>query len=236
MIIVTSIAVPTIKTIFTIDAPAPKEALRIEVIGHQWWWEVRYPDLGIGTANEVHLPANQAISLVLKSADVIHSFWSPQIGGKRDLIPGKVNYLTFTVDDPGEYPGQCAEFCGTSHANMRLMVIAQTRDQFQAWAAAQKLVPAPPTGEMARGTQAFLAGGCLACHTIQGVSGGMIGPNLTHFGSRKTLAAGILKNSPENLAKWLRDPPAMKPGALMPKLPLTDEQVTTLVSYLGALK
>ncbi len=236
VIIVTSIAIPTIKTIFKIDAPAPKEALRIEVIGHQWWWEVRYPDLGIGTANEVHLPAGRPISLALKSVDVIHSFWSPQIGGKRDLIPGKVNHLTFTVDAPGEYPGQCAEFCGVSHANMRLLVIAQSGEEFQAWIAAQKRAPASMTGEMARGTQAFLAGGCVACHTIQGVSAGMIGPDLTHFGSRRTLAAGILKSSPEDLAKWLRDPPAVKPGALMPKLPLTDEQVTTLVSYLGALK
>ncbi len=236
VIIVTSIAVPTITTIFKIDAPPPKEALRIEVVGHQWWWEVRYPDLGIGTANEVHLPAGQPISLALKSADVIHSFWSPQIGGKRDLIPGKVNHLTFTVDAPGQYPGQCAEFCGLSHANMRLIVIAQSVGEFQAWAAAQKQAPAPPTGEMARGAQAFLAGGCVACHTIQGLSAGMIGPNLTHFGSRKTLAAGILTNSPESLARWLRDPPGVKPGALMPRLPLTNEQVTTLVSYLGALK
>jgi cytochrome c oxidase subunit 2 len=236
VIIVTSIAVPTIRTIFRIDAPPPKEALRIEVIGHQWWWEVRYPGLGIATANEVHLPVGRPIDLSLTSADVIHSFWSPQIGGKRDLIPGKVNHLTFTVDVPGDYPGQCAEFCGVSHANMRLLVVAQTPEEFRAWTKTQRRGPSPPISRLAQGRQAFLAGGCVACHTIQGVSSGVLGPDLTHFGSRKTLAGGILKNNPEDLARWLRDPPGVKPGARMPKLPLSGEQVTALVAYLGALK
>lgn len=236
VIIVTFIAIPTVKTVFKINAPPPKEALRIEVTGRQWWWEIRYLDLGIVTANEVHLPVGQPISLSLKSADVIHSFWSPQIGGKRDLIPGKVNFLTFTLDVPGEYPGQCAEFCGVSHANMRLLVVAQTREMFQEWATLQKHLPSVMAAEMARGTQAFMAGGCVACHAIQGLSASTIGPNLTHVGSRMTLAGGMLKNNPEYRAKWLRDPGSVKPGSRMPKMPLTEEQITTLVQYLGALK
>ena len=236
VIIVTSIAIPTIATIFKTQATPPAGALRVEVTGHQWWWEIRYPELGIATANEIHLPAGRPVSLILKSADVIHSFWIPPLGGKRDLIPGKVNSLTFTVDAPGEYPGQCAEFCGVSHANMRLLVVAQSAGDFESWARQLKTPPPPPVGEAAKGLQAFLAGGCLACHTIQGIAPGVLGPDLTHVASRKTLAAGILKNSPEDLATWLRDPPRIKPGARMPKLPLTDDQISALVLYLGTLK
>lgn len=236
VLIVIAIAVPTIAVVFRTQAPPPAEALKIEVVGHQWWWEVRYPDLGVVTANELHLPAGRPVSLSLTSADVIHSFWIPQLGGKRDLIPGKVNHLVFTVAQPGEYPGQCAEFCGISHANMRLLVVAQPPAEFEAWGARSKAPPASPAGEAAQGLQAFLAGGCVACHTIQGVAFGVVGPNLTHVGSRKTLAGGVLPNTPEALARWLADPPAIKPGALMPKLPLTSEQVTALVAYLGSLK
>jgi len=236
VVIVISIAVPTIAAVFRTQAPPPADALRIEVIGHQWWWELRYPDLGVTTANELHLPVGRPVSLSLKSADVIHSFWVPQLGGKRDLIPGRVNFLTFTVREPGEYPGQCAEFCGISHANMRLLVMAQSPGEFQAWVERLKAPPAQPAGAAAEGLQAFLAGGCVACHTIQGVSSGVVGPDLTHFGSRKTLAARLRPSTPEHLARWLANPPAVKPGALMPKLPLTQAQISALVAYLGSLK
>ncbi len=236
VVIVTLIAVPTIAAVFRTQATPPADALRVEVIGHQWWWEARYPSLGITTANELHLPVGRPVNLILKSADVIHSFWVPQIGGKRDLIPGRKNFLTFTVTTPGEYPGQCAEFCGISHANMRLLLVAQSPAEFRAWVERLKAPPAPPAGETAAGLQAFLAGGCVACHTIQGVSPGVVGPELTHFGSRKTLAAGLLPNTPEHLARWLANPRAVKPGALMPKLPLTEAQITALVAYLGSLK
>jgi len=168
--------------------------------------------------------------------DVIHSFWVPQLGGKRDMIPGRVNHLTFTVSAPGEYVGQCAEFCGISHANMRLLVVAQPPAEFEAWAARLKAPPAAPAGDAAQGLQAFFAGGCVACHTIQGLSPGVLGPDLTHFGSRKTLAAGLLPNTSEHLARWLANPPAVKPGALMPKLPLSEAQIAALVAYLGSLK
>jgi cytochrome c oxidase subunit 2 len=236
VIIVVSIAVPTIATVFKTQAAPPPESLAVEVIGHQWWWEVRYPSLGITTANELHLPAGRPVSLSLKSADVIHSFWAPQLGGKRDLIPGRVNSLTFTVDAPGEYPGQCAEFCGISHANMRLTVIAQSPGDFESWSARVKGPPMPPSGEAARGLPVFLGAGCGACHTIQGVAFGVVGPDLTHVGSRKTLAGGIVQNTPEDLAAWVRDPPRIKPGVLMPKLPLTDDQVAPLVVYLRSLR
>jgi len=236
VIIVVSIAVPTIATVFRTQAAPPRESLTVEVVGHQWWWEIRYPGLGITTANELHLPVGRPVSLSLKSADVIHSFWAPQLGGKRDLIPGKVNHLVFTVDAPGEYPGQCAEFCGASHANMRLLVVAEPPREFDAWVRQLKSPPTAPAGNAAKGLQTFLGAGCGACHTIQGVAFGVVGPNLTHVASRKTLAAGILKNTPEDLARWLKDPPGLKPGALMPKLPLTDEQTTGLAAYLRSLQ
>jgi cytochrome c oxidase subunit 2 len=236
VVIVLSIAVPTVVTIFRTQAPAPPGALRVEVTGHRWWWQVRYPDWGVTTANEVHLPVGRPVDLVLTSADIIHSFWVPQLGGKRDLVPGKVNHLVLTVQAPGEYPGQCAEFCGISHANMRLLVVAELPAEFEAWARRQAGGPLPPTGEAARGLEAFLAGGCAACHTIQGVTGGVLGPDLTHVGSRRTLASGILPNTPGDLAAWLRDPPALKPGVLMPKTPLSDAQVSALVAYLGSLR
>ncbi len=236
VVIVVSIAIPTIATIFRTDASPPRDALTVEVIGHQWWWEFRYPGLGVVTANELHVPVGRPISLDLKTADVIHSFWIPRLGGKRDLVGGKVNNLTFTVDAPGEYPGQCAEFCGLSHANMRLLVVAQSTADFDAWSKGLATAPAPPSGGAAKGAEAFLAGGCAACHTIRGVAAGVVGPDLTHVASRRTLAAGILRNTPEDLARWLENPPAIKPGALMPKLPLTDEQVSALVHYLGDLK
>lgn len=236
VLIVAAIAAPTIAAVFGTQATPPADALRVEVIGHQWWWEVRYPDHAVTTANELHLPVGRPVSLSLRSADIIHSFWVPRLGGKRDLIPGRVNLLTFTVTEAGEYPGQCAEFCGVSHANMRLSVVTRSPEEFRAWAERQKAPPARPTEPVAAGLQAFLAGGCGGCHAIQGVSPGIVGPDLTHFGSRKTLAGGLLPNTPENLAHWLADPPAVKPGVLMPKLPLTQAQISALVAYLGSLK
>lgn len=234
--IVISIAVPTIAAVFRTQGPQPTGALRVEVIAHQWWWEFRYPDLGVTTANELHLPVGRPVTLLLKSADVIHSFWVPQLGGKRDTIPGRENLLTFTVTTPGEYPGQCAEFCGISHANMRMLVAAHSPEEFATWVERMKAPPAPPAGEAARGLEVFRANACVACHTIQGVSQGVVGPDLTHVGSRTTLAARLFPNSPKHLARWLADSPGLKPGVRMPKLPLTEEQVSALVAYLGSLK
>jgi cytochrome c oxidase subunit II len=177
------------------------------------------------------------VALLLDGPDVIHSFWVPQLGGKRDVVPGRLNRLTFTADTPGEYRGQCAEFCGVSHANMGMRVIVDTPVTFARWVAAQKAEPPePPAGPAADGKAIFAQSACVGCHTIRGVSSGALGPDLTTFGSRHTLAAGILPNTIENVAAWLKNPPALKPDAKMPALGLTDEQARAVATYLIGLK
>jgi cytochrome c oxidase subunit 2 len=230
------IAVPTIQVVFRTQAPAGPRALAIEVVGKQWWWDYRYPGLGVVTANELHVPAGRPVVLMLVGWDVIHSFWVPQIAAKRDVIPGRRDRIAFTADTPGIYRGQCAEFCGTSHANMLLRVMVDTPEDFERWVQAQLAPPAEPTGAAADGKAIYTAHACVGCHTIRGVSAGLLGPDLTHFGSRTTLAAGLLPNEPQTLAAWLRDPQAVKPGAKMPALGLSDEQARALAAYLLSLK
>ena len=234
------IAVPTMRTIFATAARAPEGALRVEVIGHQWWWEFRYPELGVVTANEMHLPRGKPVQLDMTSADVIHSFWAPGLGGKRDLTPGRVTRIVFTPDSLGEVAGQCAEFCGASHANMRLRVFVQSDSAFRAWAARQLMAAAvPPRGSPAeRGQELFARGACIACHTITGVpqARGTVGPNLTHLGSRTMLAGAMLPNTEEWLRRWVTNAPSLKPGSLMPAMPLPDDQVAALIAYLQSLK
>ena len=237
-VILTFIAFPTVAAIFRTQAAPPKDALRVKVIGHQWWWEFQYPELGIVTASDLHVPAGRAVSLEIASADVIHSFWVPRLGGKRDAIPGGVTRIVLTADAPGEYYGQCAEFCGASHANMRHLAIVHAPEAFAAWAAKQK-EPAltPPDGSpAAAGREVFRTGTCVGCHTVRGMSAGGIGPDLTHVGSRRTIAGGILPNTPENLARWVRHAPAVKPGSLMPEQKLSDPEVAALVAYLQSLQ
>jgi cytochrome c oxidase subunit 2 len=227
------IAIPTVRTIFEIQSKPPAEKIEIAVIGHQWWWEFEYPDLGIKTANELHLPVGRAASLALTSADVIHSFWVPRLGGKRDLNPGSENQLWFTPDSVGVFIGQCAELCGTSHANMRLKVFVEPTDSFEAWVEQQR----QPAVQDTVGLQAFLSSGCAACHAIAGTPAqAKIGPDLTKFGSRSTIAAGLLANEPDQLAAWLRDPESIKPGVRMPNLNLSEERIASLVAYLGSLR
>jgi cytochrome c oxidase subunit II len=231
------VAAFTTPIIFSTQAPPPKNALQVRVIGHQWWWEFQYPALGVTTANEVHMPVNQTVTFDLESADVMHSFWLPRLGGKRDVIPNHVNNLWWTPDQIGTTPGQCAQFCGTSHANMRMLAVVQSQADFNSWVAAQKAAPANPTGgEAADGKAIFSRSACIGCHTIDGISKGDVGPNLTHVGSRSIIASGILENTPANMAKWLKDPPAEKPGSLMPNLHLSDNDVNALVAYLESLK
>lgn len=239
--IIVAIAVPTIRTIFEVRGDAPAGALQVEVIGHQWWWEYRYPELGVVTANELHLPQGRPVALTITSADVIHSFWAPKLTGKRDAMPGRTTLLSFTPDSVGTFLGQCAEFCGESHANMRLRVIVDPAEEFDRWAARQGAGPVPVDSTealVAAGEAAFRAirdpgnHSCVACHTIAGVSGGVLGPNLTTLGSRQTIAAGILPNDSAGLARWLKDPPGEKPGSLMPKIRLTDDEIAALVAYL----
>lgn len=239
------IAVPTVETIFRRSAAAPSDALTVEVIGHQWWWEYRYPDYNIVTANELHVPVGRPVSLELTSRDVIHSFWAPRLFGKRDAILGRTNRLLFTPDSVGAYRGQCAEFCGESHANMGLRVMVDSQTDFDAWVAEQQAVP-PPVDSLSplvlAGLNAFkqirepATNSCIACHRIDGVSGGVLGPNLTHLAGRTTIAAGMLPNTAEGLAQWLRNSPAVKPGSLMPNIGLTEEEINALVAYLQTLR
>ncbi len=242
-LVLLAIAIPTIRTTFRSQpAEAPANALEVKVIAHQWWWEMRYPALGIVTANEMHLPTGRPVRLLLESADVIHSFWVPQLGGKRDIIPGHTNAITLVARTPGVYFGQCGEFCGLSHANMRFRVFVDAPEQFAAWSAQQVGPPAvsgrsvAATNPIEAGARLYAGSPCVTCHTITGVSTQRVGPDLTHFGSRTTLAGGVRENTPENLAAWLRDPAAVKPGAQMPALGLVPNQVTELVAYLESLK
>ena len=238
-LILLMITIPTVRTIFRSQpAVAPAAALKIKVVAYQWWWEFEYPD-GVKTSNELHIPINWPVRLELQSGDIIHSFWVPQLGGKRDVVPGQVNQLTFIANTTGEYPGQCAEFCGLSHANMRFRVFVDSAENFAAWDKAQLAGPvSPPQSDRvaAMGAKIFASSPCTSCHMIQGVSKGYIGPDLTHFGSRTTLAAGVLKNTPDNVAKWIAHPGEIKPGANMPPLLLPGPKMDALVAYLESLK
>jgi cytochrome c oxidase subunit 2 len=214
------VAVPTLRIIVNQSSPAPADAVRITVIGHQFWWEVQYPDLGVTTANEIHVPVGRTAAFTLTSADVQHAFWVPKLGGKVDLYPNRQNTLTYTPTEMGNYFGQCSELCGTAHAYMKMRLISESQGDFDAWVAAQRGVP--PTAQNAQeqrireGEQVFTNSGCVACHYIEGVAQGRNGPNLTHLGSRTTIAAGWIPNNTDNLKRWIRHPGAIKPGTKMP--------------------
>jgi len=304
-VILAFIAVPTIKTIFKTQAQAVPNALQVEVIGHQWWWEFRYPQSGITTATELYLPVGRTANFALTTKDVLHSFWIPQLNGKRDLISNHTNYIWFTPDSSFAWNGFCAEYCGTSHANMRFKVFTVTPAEFDAWAAHQKtnavgsapapapgdstkpavtpavltvatstdtasatyprsklpewVIPKTPTpvslafdpnaeGDASRGATLFKTAPCIACHTVRGVptAAGIVGPNLTHVGSRTTIAGGLYPNDVKHLELWIKNAPAMKPGSLMPlfgkaekgETPglYTDQQIADLAAYLSSLK
>ena len=233
------IAVPTIRVIFDLNR-TPRDAIRVTVIGHQFWWEYRYEDFGIVTANELYMPTGRSVAITLDGdeLDVIHSFWVPPLGGKQDIIPGRRNYMHFEADEPGTYLGQCTEYCGLSHANMRNRAVAVPPAEFDAWVANQKS-PArePAAGSDAQaGQELFISKGCGGCHTIQGRSTGNVAPNLTHFQTRGTFAGSMFDNTAGNLRRWLRDPPAEKPGAKMPNLGLTDDEINKLIAYLATLQ
>ena len=236
-IILLVIAVPTLQVLFRTQSLAkPKDALEVVVRGYQWWWEFSYPELGVVTANEAHVPAGRRIVWRLDGPDVIHSFWVPKFGGKRDVVPGRANTLVLTPDAPGMYWGQCAEFCGPSHANMAFRIVVQSPADFEQWVAAQRAPAVEPAGDAAAGKALFAGSACVGCHAVRGVSTSTLGPDLTHFGSRTTLAAGMLPNTPDRLVAWIRNAPALKPGAKMPPFALTDEQARALAAYLTSLK
>jgi cytochrome c oxidase subunit 2 len=219
----------------------PANALKVTVVGHQWWWEIRYPDLGIVTANEVHVPLSTAAkpattSLKLESADVAHSFWVPQLAGKTDVIPGITNTMWIDPRQQGIFLGNCAEYCGTQHANMLLRVIVEPPADFEKWTAAQKLDAASDPGmESARAT--FLSMSCVNCHAVSGTTAtGTFGPDLSHLMSRATLGSGVIPNTPENLRFWIKDPQAIKRGNLMPNMQLNSRELDEIVLYLSSLK
>ena len=242
-IILIFIGVPTMITLWRIDRPPERSEVRVEVVGHQWWWEFNYPDLGITTANELHVPVGKTVDLRLRSADVIHSFWFPRVAGKRDLVPGRVNQLWFTPDSVGVYPGQCAEFCGTSHALMAMRLHVEAEEDFERWVEQQlrEAVEVEEAGDdplVSAGRDLFFgAGGCISCHQIRGtVAAGILGPDLTHVGGRGTIAAGVLENTLDNLASWIKDPHDVKPGNLMLDMGLDDEQARQVAAYLLSLE
>jgi cytochrome c oxidase subunit 2 len=224
------------------------DVLTVKVVGHQWWWEYEYPDLGITTANELHIPTGRPVQLEMTSADVIHSFWPPKLAGKLDVVPGRVNYMKLSANEPGDYSGQCAEYCGLSHANMRLRVIADAPADFDDWVANQQKPSVPPTGDATvddavAGSELFVARGCSGCHTVNGLAGaaGKVGPNLTHLQTRSHFAGAIFPLDEKSLRRWLRDPPGMKPmnpdnGQGMPNLGLSETDITKLIAYLETLK
>ena len=283
------LAVPTVRTIFQTQAKVPAGSLEIEVIGHQWWWEFKYPEYNITTANEIYLPTGRTVNFKMTSKDVIHSFWIPQLSGKRDLMANRTNYIWFTPDSslgPSVWNGFCTEYCGASHAKMRFRVFTVKPDQFQSWVAGQQkpagasiasysfpqnqpefeyakpnstipgnLTFSPGlTGNAARGMQVYSSNACIGCHAIAGnpMSVGIVGPNLTHFGSRSTIGAGSFPNTPAYLALWIKNTRTMKPGVFMPTLgkneydpqlkkPVTtggldDQQIADIVAYLMSLK
>ena len=220
--------------------PPVAPALIVQVTASQWWWSLRYlddsPSQIFTTANEIHIPIGQPVRFELASADVIHSFWIPQLAGKMDVIPGQTNVMWLEADHPGVYRGQCAAFCGPQHAHMALMILAETPEDFLVWKHSQLSDTAPPeTEETLRGAQIFQTH-CAVCHTIRGVSpAGRVGPDLSHLMARHTLAAGLLPNTPGNLAGWIDNPQALKPGTRMPNPILSGTELTAVTSYLNTL-
>jgi cytochrome c oxidase subunit 2 len=221
-----------------VDAASPS-ALRIRAVGHQWWWEYQYPDLGVATANELHVPLGVPLQIELDGADVIHSFWVPQFGWKKDMIPGKTNVMWVQPEQPGVYDGVCTEYCGTQHAWMRIRVVVEPSERFDAWIAQQRQPAAAAQGPAtARGQQVFLSNTCVNCHAIGGTTAtARVGPDLTHVGSRTTIGAGLVENTPDTLRQWVRNAHDLKPGVLMPAYnSLSGDDLDALVQYLMELK
>jgi cytochrome c oxidase subunit II len=247
-----AVAVSTLLLLFLIGASVltdralakigQENALKIEVVANQWWWMARYDDATpsrmFTTANELHIPVGRPVTLTLKSSDVIHSFWVPNLHGKKDLIPGRVATLTIKADKPGTYRGQCAEFCGHQHAKMAFLLVAQPQAEYDAWASAQRKPATDPSGAREqKGRELFVQGTCGTCHAVSGTPAqGMLGPDLTHFASRRTIGAGALPNTREALEGWIADPHRSKPGVRMPAHSLADDDMQALLAYLGTLK
>jgi cytochrome c oxidase subunit II len=217
-------------------------AVTIEITGHQWWWEIQYEEgtaaRRVVTANEIHIPSGRPIALKVTSRDVIHSFWVPNLQGKRDLIPGYTTAIWLQADRRGTFRGQCAEFCGLQHAHMAIDVVAESDEDFESWLSAMRQPSRSPPGAVERdGQEVFMRSRCATCHTIRGTdAAGQVAPDLTHLATRRTLGAGTVPNTPEHLAGWIRDPQRVKPGNQMPPTPLSHEDLQSLVAYLRTLR
>lgn len=246
LLIVIAIAFPSLRVLWTLAEPAGDDALQVNVVGKRWWFEFEYPEYGIVTANELHLPTGRAANLALTSDNVIHSFWVPRLSGKRDLVPGRTQNLSFTPEEAGWYEGQCAELCGASHALMQFRVKVDTPMEFDEWVAAQKM---PAAVDMANpGVQGFAQNACFTCHAIDGSpwTFGRVGPNLTHVASRTTLAGAVLENTPENMRSWIRNAGSVKPGHADKERQVADlmwnfehvpdEQLDAIVAFLSSLE
>jgi cytochrome c oxidase subunit 2 len=240
-IIIAIFTLASFVTTHALNAAGPDD-LTVRIRGLQWWWSVEYvgpdPSRRFETANEIHVPVGRNVRLLLEGDDVIHSFWAPSLAGKQDLIPGRLNEMTIRADHAGTYRGQCAEFCGLQHAHMAFLVIAEQPDEFARWAEAQR-APATETSDdaMAAGRNVFMAKACAGCHTIRGTAAaGTPGPDLTHVGGRRTIAAGLFETTRGSLAAWIADPQTLKPGNNMPLVPLTPDELRAVSAYLGCLK
>jgi len=229
----------TLKVMKKINRPFKKDQKPdIEIIAHQFWWDMRYPKYGVITANELHIPAGKRLLMRIQSADVIHSWWVPDLGRKTDAVPGHINHSWINADKPGVYEGTCSEYCGAEHAWMRIKVVAQTQEDFDNWIKHQQEIPPTPTDSVARaGAKMFQRMTCANCHAIAGTpANSHIGPDLTHVGSRTTILSGMLTNNMENMKRWLTNPQKVKEGAHMPNFMLTKDQVNALSTYLEELK
>jgi len=237
LIVLTAVVGWSARSVIAIDR-SERPARTIEVIAHRWWWEVRYPGERITTANELAVPVGQPMRLRLQTADVIHSFWVPQLGRKADMVPGRITKLELTAEKPGTYLGECQEYCGLNHARMRFRVEAMAPGDFQTWLASERDAAALPDATAERaGLRVFLDKGCANCHTIAGTPAlGQVGPALTHIASRETIAAGTLANTRGRLAAWISDPQHFKRDALMPRLDLSGPELQKLLDYLESLR
>jgi cytochrome c oxidase subunit 2 len=242
ILIVVALFMATARVIALVQKTSPpSNAISVTAIGHQFWWEYRYPDLAVVTANELHVPVSDPghptpTFIKLLSADTDHSFWIPRLGGKTDLIPNHPNIMWIDPQETGVYLGQCAQYCGTQHAKMLLRVYVQSKDEFDRWIEQQRQ-PAFVDDAVSQGQRIFETTACINCHTVSGtVANGRFGPDLTHLMSRDTIAAGAASNTPDNLRLWIRNPDAIKPGSLMPAMQLSEQQLDALTAYLETLR
>jgi cytochrome c oxidase subunit II len=237
LLIVAILFVLSARTMGISDPPPPPKP-DIVVIGHQWWWEARYTNSGAIVANEIHIPVGKPLALRLDSADVLHEFWVPELSRKMTTVPSHPNHIWIQADKPGTYLGFCSEFCGIQHAWMHFLIVAEPQEEFHKWEQTQLVAaPSPSSDNAEKGLALFQQMSCVNCHAIKGtIASAQVGPDLTHFASRKQIGGGIVDNTPENLRRWLRDPQQVKIGVKMPNFKFTDEQITELADYIETLK